>query len=498
MSKKLIVAGRSSKLSKAQIYNFVKHISSAGIASSIDYIDTFGDAHTERPISQLPITNPFTKEIHQAILDGKVDLGISSLKDVEISDTNNIKTIYFSKRENPRDVLLLSKNAIDKIYSKESLVMGTSSTRRKFLFRKISSDILPHNPSITFKNIRGNITTRIAFLQNGNVDGIILAAAGIIRLAQSKEYHAEIVELLQGVKSILLPITHFPTPPGQGVVIAQSVQSASFSEVAKISNKTSERISKLEKIEFYHYGKGCKEGYGVTHLVHKNYECTFIKGVTTSGMELDICKNFTIPKFNKLFDGKRLAPLFEKFPTNAVIPKNAKRFIVAHAAAINSKHIIDSLKNAEEVWTLGLQTQKKLAEKGIICSGNLEALGISAFDDLYFSSKNFSFLLPQLKSEFYILTYQKEKNHEVYNTIATYAVSLNQNHHQYDFLTKELSKSDAVFWPSKLAYKTFGSYFKGSIHISLLGETFDCLTADGKAPHGVFNVATLHDAVGNG
>ncbi|MDA0617414.1 MAG: hypothetical protein O3A66_01670 [Proteobacteria bacterium] len=490
MKKELIIAGRKSKLSKAQINECVQEFSNHGFPINIKYIETYGDIHTESPINQLLITNPFTKEIHQAILDGSVDLGISSLKDVEISETDGIQTVFFSKRQNPRDVLLLNTNAIEKIQNGEELIIGTSSTRRKFLFGRIAHKILPHNPKFSFKDIRGNITTRISFLQNSNVDGIILAIAGIQRLAESEKFCNEITELLTRVRSIVLPITHFPTPPGQGVVIAQSKTGTQFDRISKLSNVHSKRVSLLEKQVFFEYGKGCKEGYGVTHLSYKNHECTFIKGITSSGIELNIHKNFTKPKFIKLFDSRKLRPLLKKTPINSTIPSSAKKFIVANINAVNSQNIIDALQNAEEVWTLGLMTQQKLCEMGIICNGNVETLGISALDEIHFTAG----LSPLYKKDCYILTYQG-KTHEKYKTIASYSIKIDKTHEKYNSLTQELSQCDAVFWTSCVVYHEFKAYFQGKTHITLLGETFDTLITDGLTPHGIFNFEILDEII---
>lgn len=492
MKKKLIVAGRKSKLSKAQIDEFTAILSSNNIQTSIEYIETYGDIHTQSPINQLPITNPFTKEIHQEILNGSVDLGASSLKDVEISETSGIKTVFFSKRENPRDVLLLSQNALEKIYAGKEIAIGTSSTRRKFLFKKIAHKILPNNSNVVFKDIRGNITTRISFLNNGSVDGIILAIAGINRLRRNEKYHSEIVTLLNNVEGIVLPITHFPTPPGQGVIIAQSKTDRDFSTISQLSNATSKRISTLEKQVFFEYGKGCKEGYGVTHLIHKDHECTFVRGITSTGYEINIHKNFTIPKFNKLFDGRRLRPLFKKTPIKVSPPTEATKFIVANINAVNSQNIIDALKNAQEVWALGLMTQQKLCEMGIICNGNLEALGIYALDEIHFTTS----LLPLCKEDFYVLTYHG-KTHKPYQTIESYYIEVDKSHEQYNALTRELSECDAVFWSSCVAYHEFNKYFKGQTHITLLGETFDTLTKSGVNPHGIFNFEILDEIIKN-
>jgi hydroxymethylbilane synthase len=487
MSEKFIVAGRKSKLSQAQISLFTDKLTNSDISSTVEYIQTYGDTHTELPINQLPITNPFTKEIHQALLGGTIDVGVSSLKDVEISETQCIETVYFSERENPRDILILSQNTVEKIKHGDSTInIGTSSKRRQFLFGKIASKILSNNTKVKFQNIRGNITTRIALVQKNKLDGIVIAMAGVLRLRKNDNFKNEIASLLSNTMAIVLPISHFPTPPGQGVIIGQVSTSnqKDFSKIKALSNINAERISRLEKQEFFNYGKGCKEGYGVTHLSYKNHECTFINGVTSKGKEINICKNFAKPKYTKLFDTRSLRDCIKKIPINAQIPKGAKKFIVANANAVNSQELIGILKEADEVWAIGFMTLQKLTQMGVLCNGCLESLGIEAFDDVYFSS-TFETLTQE---EYYILTYKTAKLHSNYNTIATYYTEID-----VDLSRKlsELSSCDAVVWSSVLVYENFKQYFKGNVHITLLGETYNRLVQDGINPFGIFNFDVL-------
>ncbi|MFT4967248.1 MAG: hydroxymethylbilane synthase [Candidatus Deianiraeaceae bacterium] len=490
---RLIVAGRESKLSQVQIGQFVAHLANNGIVTESKYVKTFGDIHTNVPINQLPITNPFTKEIHQEILKGDVDLGVSSLKDVEISETDGVQTIYFSERKNPRDILLLSKKAVDKILKGgQEILIGTSSKRRQFLFKKIAEKILPNRTLFNFKNIRGNITTRIEFVKSGEVDGIIIAMAGVLRLAESVQFTETIKRLMSNTLSIVLPITHFPTPPGQGVIVAQCKNGDKYLDVQKLSNRYSKRIASLEKEEFLKYGKGCKEGYGVTHLVYKGCECTFIKGVTSAEKEINIYKNFQKPEFTKMFDGRKLRPLMQYTPIKVDIPSGVKKFIVASINAVNSHSIVECLQSADEVWALGLMTQKKLIEMGILCNGNLEALGVDAFDDIYFTSN----LKPLNKEEYCVLTYEGAKVHKGCQSVASYEIKVNFQHQKFHILTQDLSLCDAVFWSSAFSYEQFKDFFVGNTHICLLGETYCHIKSDDIAPYGIFNFDVLDTIIG--
>ena len=137
-------------------------------------IKTKGDKILDVPLAKVGGKGLFVKEIEDAILDGRVDMAVHSMKDVpaEIPEGLFIKTI--TKRENPYDVLV-SKNGETLSKLPQGAKIGTSSLRR-------SSQILHLRPDIQIVPLRGNLDTRLKKLETENMDAIILAAAGIHRL----------------------------------------------------------------------------------------------------------------------------------------------------------------------------------------------------------------------------------------------------------------------------------------------------------------------------
>lgn len=484
---KITVSGRDSRLSKAQIEHFARRIKEKyDISSTIRYIKTYGDKNTGEPIHNLPITNPFVKEVHQSLFDGTSDIGVSSLKDVEISSQGEIETVYFSERKNPRDVLLLSKAGIQKIRNGGQIIVGTSSLRRQYLFANIFQEILPNGTKIEFKSIRGNITTRIALL-DGQLDGIIIAIAGILRLYDNRTYRDEILKSLQGIRAVVLPISHFATPPGQGIIVGQiskvgQISGELLEKIHGISCMESERVAKIEKTEFARYGKGCRESYGVTHLVYKEHECTFINGQKSNMEAINLYTNFkTLPKITKLFDTRTLSSTFKVKLLEHNIPSDAKKFIVSNFKSVNTEEIINTLKNADEVWAAGFETMKKLASVGILCNGCLESLGTDALPDLHFTA-DFTFN----PDEFYILTHSGARKSGG-NIIPTYESTPDEHSREWQNAQAELQKCDAVFWSSITVYELLKSYFKSKIHLTLLGNTYNHLKSNEINPYGFFN-----------
>jgi hydroxymethylbilane synthase len=146
----------------------------------------------------------FTKELETALLDGSIDLAVHSHKDLETNPPFGLTIAAVSERENPSDLLLIRKEAVDeskKWNLKEDAIVGTSSARRK-------SQLVSFKPDVTIKDLRGNVPTRIQKLANGEYDAILLAKAGIDRLQLDlTNFHVEILDP-----------TEFVPAPAQGVL----------------------------------------------------------------------------------------------------------------------------------------------------------------------------------------------------------------------------------------------------------------------------------------
>jgi hydroxymethylbilane synthase len=114
----------------------------------------------------------FVKELEQALLDGRIDVCVHSLKDVPMEVSGELPILGYSRREDPRDALVLPEGA--DVWDK-SLPVGTASKRRE-------QQLLGLFPGITVKPVRGNVATRLEKLEQGSYGALVLAAAGLKRL----------------------------------------------------------------------------------------------------------------------------------------------------------------------------------------------------------------------------------------------------------------------------------------------------------------------------
>jgi hydroxymethylbilane synthase len=146
----------------------------AGLAIEIVGMTTKGDRILDRPLAQVGGKGLFIKELEVALAEGRADIAVHSMKDVPMALPEGFAMVPFGPREDPRDGFVSVRYA-----SLASLpagcVVGTSSLRRECQLRKAI-------PSLSIKPLRGNVNTRLAKLEAGEYDAIILAAAGLLRL----------------------------------------------------------------------------------------------------------------------------------------------------------------------------------------------------------------------------------------------------------------------------------------------------------------------------
>ena len=186
MKNRLIIATRSSQLALWQA-NWVqaqvnKHYPE--IKVELLQIKTTGDKILDTPLSKIGGKGLFVKELEVAMLEGKADLAVHSMKDVPTILPEGLEISVITEREEPADAFI--SNHFDSFEQlPENSVVGTSSLRRV-------AQLQYARPDLTFKSLRGNVNTRLRKLDEGEFDAIILAAAGLIRL----EMEERITELL--------------------------------------------------------------------------------------------------------------------------------------------------------------------------------------------------------------------------------------------------------------------------------------------------------------
>jgi hydroxymethylbilane synthase len=172
------IASRGSELALWQAHHVRDLVVRAAPAVRVEIVvvRTTGDRVTDVPLSRIGDRGLFTKEIDAALLDGSADLAVHSLKDVPTQLPEGLTLAAVTEREDPRDVLLCRPGvAADLVSLPTGARVGTSSLRRRAQLRAL-------RPDVSVVDLRGNLNTRLARLDAGDYDAILLAAAGVLRL----------------------------------------------------------------------------------------------------------------------------------------------------------------------------------------------------------------------------------------------------------------------------------------------------------------------------
>ncbi|HMQ50012.1 MAG TPA: hydroxymethylbilane synthase [Saprospiraceae bacterium] len=179
MEEKIRIGTRGSKLALWQAHYTVELLDKIGVEAELHIIKTQGDRIQHLGFDKMEGKGFFTKEIEEALLRGDVDVAVHSMKDLPTAMPEGLVITAVSERADPADCLLIAPHAIDEaslFRLKKGAVVGTSAARRKAQMRHF-------RPDVQLTDIRGNVPTRIAKLEEGQFDAIFLAAAGVQRLA---------------------------------------------------------------------------------------------------------------------------------------------------------------------------------------------------------------------------------------------------------------------------------------------------------------------------
>ena len=194
----LRIGSRGSQLALWQAHHISALLRQRGHQVELEVIKTTGDKITDVALAQVGAKGMFTKEIEEALAEGRVDLAVHSLKDLPTDLSCGFEIAAVTKRENPQDVFCSCQcSSIDQLH--QGARVGTSSLRRQAQLKALRPDLDIHP-------LRGNVDSRLCKLQAGQYDAIILAAAGLNRLGKT--------ELIRQV----IPVTVMCPAAGQGAL----------------------------------------------------------------------------------------------------------------------------------------------------------------------------------------------------------------------------------------------------------------------------------------
>lgn len=244
MKRSLIIGSRGSKLALTQAQQAQAQLQQLNpeFDIRIEVIKTTGDVKSD-PLSVIGGKGVFTKELEEALLDGRIDLAVHSLKDLPTILPDGLSITAICEREDPRDALILRADLNVESLSDlpDGFVIGTSSPRRLAQLKHLRSTVL-------VKELRGNVDTRLRKLDEGQYDALILATAGLKRLGLQNRITHKIStnEMLPAV--------------GQGAIAIETVASNDFANAAitKLDHKVTRAACTAERSFLRSLGGGCQ------------------------------------------------------------------------------------------------------------------------------------------------------------------------------------------------------------------------------------------------
>lgn len=236
----LVIGTRASKLALWQSNHIRDRLLAlhAGLEISLERISTRGDEVQDRPLAAIGRNSLFVAEIEDALRSGRIRLAVHSAKDLPSTIPEEFTIVAFTTRADPRDVLVSPHGRLQEL--PQGARIGTSSPRR-------ACQLKAARPDLVCLDIRGNVDTRLAKLERGDYDAIVLAAAGLDRL----EWSHVVTERLE--PDVMLPAV------AQGILAVEA--RAGDDEVARLCAPLDDAVARAcataERSFLAAMGAGC-------------------------------------------------------------------------------------------------------------------------------------------------------------------------------------------------------------------------------------------------
>jgi hydroxymethylbilane synthase len=244
MSRSLVIGSRGSKLAlwQAEQTRESLRLRNPQLDVHIEVIKTTGDVKND-PLSVIGGKGVFTKELEDALLDGRIDIAVHSLKDLPTILPDGLSIAAICEREDARDALVLRAGVQNGslLHLPEGAVVGTSSQRRLAQLKALRSDVV-------VRDLRGNVDTRIRKLDEGQYDAVILASAGLVRLGLQQRISARIA-----VREMLPAV-------GQGAIAIETRSKNEFAvqSAAQLDHRETRLACFAERAFLRSLGGGCQ------------------------------------------------------------------------------------------------------------------------------------------------------------------------------------------------------------------------------------------------
>ena len=260
---KIIIGSRGSRLALSQAETVVASLKNSypEKAFEIKKIATAGDLNRNVQLDRLDSIGIFTKKLEEALLDGRIDLAVHSLKDMPTIIPDQLYLAAVLERSDPRDILVTCGELLNEL--RPGSRIGTGSPRR-------SIQLSRYRPDLEARSIRGNIDTRLKKIQSGEVDGVVLAAAAMIRLGWQEKI------------TQYLAVEDFLPSVGQGAIAIEMRRNEDYLQelVSQINHLPTWQCITAERVFLSTLGGGCRAP--IAALASINGEQLHLEGMAAS------------------------------------------------------------------------------------------------------------------------------------------------------------------------------------------------------------------------
>ena len=219
-SRESLLAVKQAEIIRDQIIK-----SDPDITAEIITMKTTGDKILDKSLAKIGGKGLFVKELDGALMDGRIDIAVHSLKDMPMEETPEFPILAYGRREDPRDAVLY-RSGLETL--PDQAVIGTSSRRRMIQMKRLY-------PDCTFRGIRGNVQTRMKKLETEGYDGTLLAAAGLKRLG------------MEQVISRYFSVEEMIPAAGQGILAVQGRRGEAYGWISRIDDRKSRAAALAER-----------------------------------------------------------------------------------------------------------------------------------------------------------------------------------------------------------------------------------------------------------
>ncbi|HEY6451192.1 MAG TPA: hydroxymethylbilane synthase [Steroidobacteraceae bacterium] len=395
---------RRSVLARAQSGAVARELTALhpGITVELVGIDTRGDRIPDRALSAVEGKEFFTAEIDTALLEGAVDLSVHSYKDLSLERTARLRLAAVPRREPPQDVVVFAADVPQRLAAGCELRIGTSSPRRMSFVPDTLVRLLPRAnatapaPALRVVELRGNVDSRLRRLHEPRgaarqLDGIVLAFAGLARLWADPGGRALLEELFVPLPRMLLPLSACPAAPAQGAlgIECRAADEDTVRLLAALDHAPTRRAVEAERALLAERGGGCHQRFGATQI--EVSELGTLLYVREQGAEPELRWTPMLPLEApagpvRAWDGSRapragIEPLAGGIAASlARLPHTAALFI-AHERAL-PEAALTCIPSSTPLWVPGPATWQALAARGLWVQGCADGLGVTWLEPL--------------------------------------------------------------------------------------------------------------------